>query len=66
MKMSDEVGRQAKHVLMVKTKRKECVQAIQAQANATGVADITRVIYRQNGYVIKSVCMNTYLNNSQT
>jgi hypothetical protein len=43
MKMSDEVGRQAKHVLMVKTKRKECVQAIQAQANATGVADITRV-----------------------
>ena len=43
MKMSDEVGRQAKHVLMVKTKRKQCVQAIQAQANATGVADITRV-----------------------
>jgi hypothetical protein len=43
MKMSDEVGRQAKHVLMVKTKRKECMQAIQAQANATGVADITRV-----------------------
>jgi hypothetical protein len=43
MNMSDEVGRQAKHVLMVKTKRKQCVQAIQAQANATGVADITRV-----------------------
>jgi hypothetical protein len=43
IKMSDGVGRQAKHVLMVKTKRKQCVQAIQAQANATGVADITRV-----------------------
>ena len=31
------------HVLMVKTKRIECVQAIKAQAIATGVADITRV-----------------------
>jgi hypothetical protein len=34
MKMNEEVGRQAKHVLMVKIKRKQCVQAIQAQANA--------------------------------
>jgi hypothetical protein len=23
-------------------------------------------IYRQNGYVLMSVCMNTYLNNAQT
>ena len=43
MKMPEEIGRQSYHVLMVKRKRKECVQAIKAQAIATGVADITRV-----------------------
>ena len=43
MKMPEEIGRQSKDVLMVKTKRKKCVQAIIAQAIATGVADITRV-----------------------
>ena len=43
MKMPEEIGKQCNHVLMVKTKRKQCVQAIKAQAIATGVADITRV-----------------------
>ncbi len=43
MKMHEEIGRQSNPVLMVKTKRKQCVQAIKAQAIATGVADITRV-----------------------
>lgn len=43
MKMPEEIGKQCNHVLMVKTKRIQCVQAIKAQAIATGVADITRV-----------------------
>ena len=43
MKMPEEIGKQCNHVLMVKPKRKQCVQAIKAQAIATGVADITRV-----------------------
>jgi hypothetical protein len=43
MKMSEEIGRQCTHVVMLKTKRKECVQAIKAQAITTGVVDITRV-----------------------
>ena len=43
IKMPEEIGRQSNHVLMVKTKRIQCVQAIKAQAIATGVADITRV-----------------------
>ncbi len=41
--MPEEIGRRCNHVLMVKTKRIQCVQAIKAQAIATGVADITRV-----------------------
>ena len=36
MKMPEEIGRQSNHVLMVKTKRIQCVQAIKAQAIATG------------------------------
>ncbi len=36
MKMPEEIGKQCNHVLMVKTKRKQCVQAIKAQAIATG------------------------------
>ncbi len=43
MKMPEEIGRRCNHVLMLKTKRKQCVQAIKEQAIATGVADITRV-----------------------
>jgi len=43
MKMPEEIGRQCKNVVMLKTKRKKCVQGIKAQAIATGVADITRV-----------------------
>jgi hypothetical protein len=43
MKMPEEIGRQCKNVVMLKTKRKKCVQSIKAQAIATGVADITRV-----------------------
>ena len=43
MKMPEEIGKQCNHVLMVKTKRIQCVEAIKAQAIATGVADITRV-----------------------
>jgi hypothetical protein len=43
MKMPEEIGRQCKTVVMIKTKRKKCVQGIKAQAIATGVADITRV-----------------------
>ncbi len=43
MKMSDEIGKQCTHVVMLKTKRKRCVEAIKAQAIATGVADIARV-----------------------
>jgi hypothetical protein len=43
MKMPEEIGRQCKNVVMVKTKRKKCVEGIKAQAIASGVADITRV-----------------------
>ena len=43
MKMPEEIGKRCYHVVMLKTKRKQCVQAIKAQAIATGVADITRV-----------------------
>jgi hypothetical protein len=43
MKMREEIGKQCKTVLMIKKKRKQCVQGIKAQAIASGVADITRV-----------------------
>ena len=43
MKMTEEIGRQCHQVLKLKTKRLKCVQAIKAQAIATGAADITRV-----------------------
>jgi hypothetical protein len=43
MKMTDEIGRDCKRVVMLQTKKKECVQGIIAQATAKGVADITRV-----------------------
>jgi hypothetical protein len=41
--MNEDIGRRCNHVVMLKTKRLKCVQAIKAQAIATGVADITRV-----------------------
>jgi hypothetical protein len=50
MKMSDEIGKQCTHVVMLKTKRKQCVEAIKAQAIATGVADIT-CVWREFHYV---------------
>jgi hypothetical protein len=43
MKMSEEIGKQCNQVVMLKTKKLKCVQAIKAQAITTGVADITRV-----------------------
>ena len=43
MKMREEIGKQCKTVLMIKKKRKQCVQGIKAHAIASGVADITRV-----------------------
>jgi hypothetical protein len=43
MKMTDEIGRDCKRVVMLQTKEKQCVQGIITQASATGVADITRV-----------------------
>ncbi len=43
MKMTEEIGRRCQQVLKLKTKRLKCVQAIKAQAIATGAADITRV-----------------------
>ena len=43
MKNTEDIGRDCKRVVMLQTKRKDCVQSIVAQATATGVADTTRV-----------------------
>ena len=59
MKMTDEIGRDCKRVVMLQTKKKQCVQGIIAQATATGVADITRV-WRDFHYdtkVMTKVCL---------
>jgi hypothetical protein len=59
MKMTDEIGRDCKRVVMLQTKKKQCIQGIIAQANATGLADITRV-WRDFHYdtkVMRKVCL---------
>ena len=43
MNMPDEVGREAMRVIMMKTKRRECIQRIVQHAKVSGVADITQV-----------------------
>jgi hypothetical protein len=43
MKNTEDIGRDCKRVVMLQTKRKECVEGIVAQATAKVVADITRV-----------------------
>ena len=59
MKMTDEIGRDCKRVVILQTKKKQCIQGIIAQATATGVADITRV-WRDFHYdtkVMRKVCL---------
>jgi len=41
MKMEEDIGRESKHVMMQKKKRKTCIDEIVKKAQHTGVADIT-------------------------
>ena len=43
MKMAEEIGKNCKEVVMLRTKRKKCVEGIIAEANEKGIANITRV-----------------------
>ena len=43
MNMADEVGRESTRVIMMKTKRIECIKRIVQHAKVSGVADITQV-----------------------
>jgi hypothetical protein len=62
MKNTEDIGRDCKRVVMLKTKRKECVQGILAQATAKGVADITRVwrdYFQSEPKCMVQVCLKT-------
>jgi hypothetical protein len=43
MMNTEDIGRDCNRIVMLQTKRKQCVQGIIAQATAKDVVDITRV-----------------------